>query len=59
MYSCIGCGGQLTLVYQYDVFFSCLYASCVVRGEEKGKGKECDVRVGRRSTETVLCFVDL
>jgi len=30
-------GGQLTLVFQYDVFFSCLYASCVVREEGKGK----------------------
>ena len=56
MYSCIGRGGQLTLVFQYDVFFSCLYASCVVREEGKEKGKECDVRVGRRSIETVLCF---
>jgi len=26
-------GGQLTLVYQYDIFFSCHYASCVVRGK--------------------------
>jgi len=25
--------GQLTLVYQYDVFFSCLFALCVVRGK--------------------------
>jgi len=29
--------GQLTLVFQYDVFFSCLYASCVVKEEGKGK----------------------
>jgi len=42
-------GGQLTLVFQYDVFFSCFYASCVVRGKGKGKRKECEVRVGRRA----------
>jgi len=43
-------GGQLTLVFQYDVFFSCFYASCVIRGEGKGKRKECDVRVGHRAS---------
>jgi len=37
------CGGQLTLVYQYDVFFSCLYASYVVREKRNRNRKECDV----------------
>jgi len=39
-------GGQLTLVYQYDVFFSCLLCIVCRKGEnEKGYVKECGVRV--------------
>jgi len=28
------CGGQLTLVNQCDIFFSCLVASCIVTEKE-------------------------
>jgi len=46
-------------VYQYDVFFYCLVASCVVKGRERRDWNESDDRVGRRNILNDLCFVDL